>query len=165
MIEKLEEVVRRFERLEADLSNPDILADSGRLQKVAKERSSLEKLVGTYRTYREVLADLKSAHRNPLLLNRERKLCVELTSDATLQRELRQYMTWRPEKLVLRWFGPFFQKRAFALLLVCQRLRATIPKMKLGLNRDIQHMLVRCLSRVEHVYARPYPRPPPTTIL
>jgi peptide chain release factor 1 len=60
MIEKLEEVVRRFERLEADLSNPDILADSARLQKVAKERSSLEKLVGTYRTYRQVLDDLKA---------------------------------------------------------------------------------------------------------
>ena len=58
MIEKLEEVERRFERLTADLSNPETIADSARLQKVARERSSLEKLVETFRQYRKVLADL-----------------------------------------------------------------------------------------------------------
>ncbi|NMO23485.1 peptide chain release factor 1 [Pyxidicoccus fallax] len=58
MIDKLEDVERRFERLTADLSNPDVLADSARLQKVSKERASLEKLVDTFRTYRKVLADL-----------------------------------------------------------------------------------------------------------
>ncbi len=59
MIDKLEEVERRFERLTADLSNPDVLADSTRLQKVSKERAGLEKLVETFRTYRKVLADLQ----------------------------------------------------------------------------------------------------------
>ena len=38
MIDKLEEVERRFERLTADLSNPEMLADSAKLQKVSKER-------------------------------------------------------------------------------------------------------------------------------
>ena len=61
MIEKLEEVERRFERLTADLSNPEVLADSARLQKVAKERSSLEKLVDTFRGYKRVLGDLEAA--------------------------------------------------------------------------------------------------------
>ncbi|MGE6762092.1 peptide chain release factor 1 [Corallococcus interemptor] len=58
MIDKLEEVERRFERLTADLSNPDILADTAKLQKVSKERAGLEKLVETFRGYRKVLADL-----------------------------------------------------------------------------------------------------------
>jgi peptide chain release factor 1 len=58
VIDKLEEVERRFERLTADLSNPEVLADSARLQKVAKERSGLEKLVETFRVYRRVLTDL-----------------------------------------------------------------------------------------------------------
>lgn len=58
MIDKLEDVERRFERLTADLSNPDVLADSARLQKVSKERAGLEKLVDTFRNYRKVLADL-----------------------------------------------------------------------------------------------------------
>ncbi|NRD48573.1 peptide chain release factor 1 [Corallococcus exiguus] len=58
MIDKLEEVERRFERLTADLSNPDILADTAKLQKVSKERAGLERLVETFRAYRKVLADL-----------------------------------------------------------------------------------------------------------
>jgi peptide chain release factor 1 len=63
MIDKLEEVERRFERLTADLSNPETLADAARLQKVARERSSLEKLVGAFRTYRGVLGDLQAAEQ------------------------------------------------------------------------------------------------------
>jgi peptide chain release factor 1 len=61
MIDKLEEVERRFERLTADLSSPQVLADVARLQKVARERSSLEKLVEAFRTYKKVLADLKES--------------------------------------------------------------------------------------------------------
>jgi peptide chain release factor 1 len=61
MIEKLEEVERRFERLTVDLSNPETLGDSAKLQKVAKERSSLEKLVETFRSYKKVLGDLAAA--------------------------------------------------------------------------------------------------------
>src|SRR5688572_23359305 len=60
MIDKLEEVERRFDRLTADLGNPETLNDSGKLQKVAKERSSLEKLVDTFRAYKKVLGDLKA---------------------------------------------------------------------------------------------------------
>jgi peptide chain release factor 1 len=61
MITKLEEVERRFERLTADLSNPETLADSARLQKVAKERSALEKLVETFRAFKVVANELKGA--------------------------------------------------------------------------------------------------------
>jgi peptide chain release factor 1 len=58
MIEKLQEVERRFDRLTAELSHPDTLADSAKLQKLARERASLEKLVESYRQYRSVLEDL-----------------------------------------------------------------------------------------------------------
>jgi peptide chain release factor 1 len=66
VIDKLEEVERRFERLNADLSNPTIVSDPGKLQKVAKERASLEKLVETFRTYKKVIGDLR---QNEELLN------------------------------------------------------------------------------------------------
>ncbi|AKJ02309.1 peptide chain release factor 1 [Archangium gephyra] len=59
MIDKLEEVERKFERLTADLSNPDIISDTAKLQRVSKERAGLEKLVEAFRAYRKVLADLK----------------------------------------------------------------------------------------------------------
>jgi peptide chain release factor 1 len=54
MIDKLEEIERKFERLTADLASPQVLADSTKLQKVAKERSSLEKLVDTFRDYKRL---------------------------------------------------------------------------------------------------------------
>jgi peptide chain release factor 1 len=58
MIDKLEQVERRFERLTADLAHPDVLGDSARLQKVMKERASLEKLVETFRSWRAVRKEL-----------------------------------------------------------------------------------------------------------
>jgi len=63
MIDKLEEVEQRFERLTSDLANPEVLADASRYQKVAKERSSLEKLVETYRTYKKVAGDLSGVEQ------------------------------------------------------------------------------------------------------
>lgn len=59
MIEKLEEVDQRFERLTADLSNPAVIADSARLQKLSRERASIEKLVEAYRGYKRLLSDVK----------------------------------------------------------------------------------------------------------
>jgi len=63
MIDKLEEVERRYDRLEADLANPETLGDSARLTKVMKERSSLERLVSTYREFKAVRRDLEEAER------------------------------------------------------------------------------------------------------
>ncbi len=61
MIDKLEDVERRFERLTADLSNPAIIADSTKLQKLSRERSGLERLVNTYRTYKTIAAEVKDS--------------------------------------------------------------------------------------------------------
>jgi peptide chain release factor 1 len=52
MFQKLDEVELKFERLTHDLADPAVMADSSRLQKVAKERSQLEPLVDTYRSWR-----------------------------------------------------------------------------------------------------------------
>ncbi len=63
MIDKLDEVERRYDRLEADLANPETLGDNARLTKVMKERSSLERIVGVYRAFKSVRADLGEAER------------------------------------------------------------------------------------------------------
>ena len=62
-IDKLDEVERRYDRLEADLANPETLGDSARLTKVMKERSSLERIVRVYRAFKTVRADLTEAER------------------------------------------------------------------------------------------------------
>ena len=61
MIDKLQEIERKFDRLTADLSSPQVLADSTKLQKVARERASLEKLVEAFRTFKKVEQDLTEA--------------------------------------------------------------------------------------------------------
>jgi peptide chain release factor 1 len=58
MIEKLEEVEQRFERLTADLSNPAVIADSARLQKLSRERAGLERLVEAFRGYKRLREEL-----------------------------------------------------------------------------------------------------------
>ena len=66
MIDKLDDVEQRFERLTAELSSPAVLADSAKLQKVSRERASIEKLVETYRAYKRLVSDLTG---NEELLN------------------------------------------------------------------------------------------------
>jgi peptide chain release factor 1 len=63
MIDKLQEIERKFDLLTVELANPQVLADSTRYQKVAKERSSLEKLVDTFREFKKVESDLREAEQ------------------------------------------------------------------------------------------------------
>ena len=58
MDEKLQEIEQRFERLTADLGNPEVIGDRARFSQVAKERSQLEPLVETFREYKRVKVDL-----------------------------------------------------------------------------------------------------------
>jgi peptide chain release factor 1 len=59
MDDKLQEIEQRFERLTADLSNPEVIADRGRFSQVARERSQLEPLVEAFRDFRRVRAELQ----------------------------------------------------------------------------------------------------------
>ena len=70
MIDKLEEVERRFDRLTAEMSNPTVYADSARYQKIARERSGIEKLVETYRVWKKIRDDLKTHNQASLSLDR-----------------------------------------------------------------------------------------------
>ncbi|HEY2027858.1 MAG TPA: PCRF domain-containing protein, partial [Myxococcales bacterium] len=58
MDDKLQEIEQRFERLTADLSNPEVIADRTRFSAVAKERSQLEPLVEAFREYKHKKAEL-----------------------------------------------------------------------------------------------------------
>jgi peptide chain release factor 1 len=56
--EKLQEIEQRFERLTADLGNPEVIGDRARFSQVARERAQLEQLVETFREYKRVKVDL-----------------------------------------------------------------------------------------------------------
>jgi peptide chain release factor 1 len=57
--DKLQKIEQKFERLEADLSDPNVLADPARFRSVAKERAQLEPLVEAYREFRKVRGDVR----------------------------------------------------------------------------------------------------------
>jgi hypothetical protein len=99
-----------------------------------------------------VLADLKLHYCNPLVPNYLNELCVGLAREPELKKALQEYACWQPHRLAMEWFGPLLQKRAFALLLVCYRLKSKRPKLLAGLNRDIRHLLIKYASRVEYIY-------------
>src|SRR5581483_1159635 len=64
MWERLEELVRRYEQLTAEMARPEVAADYARYQELAKEQSQLEGTAALYRRYQraaEGLADARAA--------------------------------------------------------------------------------------------------------
>jgi hypothetical protein len=77
------------------------------------------------------LKDLKN--NNKLLRNADwispfsLKYIEDLTSNVELKKELRLYARWSPSPVQKTWwYGPFFRRRAYTLMLVCLRYR--IPR-------------------------------------
>lgn len=59
MIEKLEELEKRFETVNTELSDPNIASDMKRMTALGKEFKELEKIVNTGRKYRRLLSDIE----------------------------------------------------------------------------------------------------------
>ena len=57
----LETLERRFEQLEAEMAQPEVAADYGRLEKLARQRASIEGTVERYLRYRKIRDDLDGA--------------------------------------------------------------------------------------------------------
>jgi len=58
MLDKIEELERRFQELEALLSDPTVIANQPEFRKLSREHSDLAPLVDAYRRYRKVLEDI-----------------------------------------------------------------------------------------------------------
>ena len=58
MFQKLHEVENRFQELERLLSDPKVLANPKEMQKLARERAELSKLVESYRVYKKVSEEI-----------------------------------------------------------------------------------------------------------
>lgn len=57
----LDEKFARFEELERQMNDPEVLADSSRLAAVAREHGSLSKLCGKYRRFKRLNAEIEEA--------------------------------------------------------------------------------------------------------
>jgi len=58
MKELLDEKLGRFEELEAQMSDPEVLGDSSRMAAVAREHGSLAKLATKYRRFKELIVEI-----------------------------------------------------------------------------------------------------------
>jgi peptide chain release factor 1 len=63
MIDKLTEIERRFESIEADFSNPNVASNPREMQRLGKTRSDLEPVVQTIRAYKKTLTELAEAEQ------------------------------------------------------------------------------------------------------
>ncbi|WP_029520419.1 peptide chain release factor 1 [Persephonella sp. IF05-L8] len=61
ILEKLDKIEDKLKKLEAELSNPEVLKDQKKLQQVAKEHKETEHLYKLYKEYKKVEQDIKEA--------------------------------------------------------------------------------------------------------
>lgn len=61
VLEKLQSIEDRYEKLNELLSDPEVISDSKKLREYSKEQSDLEDVVQTYRKYKEVASQLDDA--------------------------------------------------------------------------------------------------------
>jgi peptide chain release factor 1 len=61
MFGKLEDILRRFEDINAELSNPDVVNDQNRFRSLMKEQNSLEPLVTTYTQYKKTKQSIEDS--------------------------------------------------------------------------------------------------------
>ena len=58
----LDNTLTRFEELERAMSDPDVLADSNRLQRVAREHGTIAKMATKYRRFKQLNAQIEEAN-------------------------------------------------------------------------------------------------------
>jgi peptide chain release factor 1 len=61
--DKLDQLEARYDELTAQLSSPEVFADSARYQKLAKQHAELAELVAKHREYKQIEKDLAGAHQ------------------------------------------------------------------------------------------------------
>lgn len=59
VIGKLEEIKRRYEELDEELSSPEVISDPSKLKKVGKEQAELADIVKVYREYTDVCREIE----------------------------------------------------------------------------------------------------------
>ncbi len=75
MFEKLEDVEKRYEELNAKISDPEVIARQNEWKQLMKEHSDISEVVAKYREYKKVLKDLEEAKQ--MLNDKELKELAE----------------------------------------------------------------------------------------
>ena len=97
--EKLDQLGTRYDELTQQLSTAEIVADSARFQKVAKQHAELEEIVAKHREYRQVEKDLAGAHQ--MIVEAEDAEMKQLAHEEEKQLTARKEVIERELKLLL----------------------------------------------------------------
>ena len=85
MFDKLEEVQRKFQKLERDLQNPAIIQDSTKYQKLLREHGEMEPLVTAYKAYSDCVKGIEESKE--ILKNSKEEELKELAKLEVLELE------------------------------------------------------------------------------
>ena len=66
LTEKLDQLESRYQEMTQQLSDPVVIGDSARLQKLAKQHAELEEIVAKHREYKQIEKDLSGVHEMAL---------------------------------------------------------------------------------------------------
>ena len=63
LTEKLDQLDSRYEEMTQQLSSAEVVGDSARFQKIAKQHAELEEIVAKHREYKQIVKDLAGVHQ------------------------------------------------------------------------------------------------------
>jgi peptide chain release factor 1 len=97
--EKLDQLGARYDELTQQLSTQELVSDSARFQKVAKQHADLEEIVAKHREYRQIEKDLAGAHQ--MFIEADDAEMKQLAHDEEKQLAARKESVERELKLLL----------------------------------------------------------------
>jgi len=99
LFEKLDQIESRYDEMTRELSSPEILADSGRYQKLAKTHAEMGEIVAKYREWKDIEKGLQGAKQ--LLAEAEDAEMKQMAHDEARELEARRETVERELKLLL----------------------------------------------------------------
>src|SRR3989440_9492894 len=97
--EKLDQLGARYDELTQQLSTAEIVSDSSRFQKVAKQHAELEEIVEKHREYKQIEKDLAGAHQ--MFIEAEDAEMKQMAHDEEKELTARKEAVERELKLLL----------------------------------------------------------------
>ena len=97
--EKLDQLGARYDELTQQLSTAELVSDSSKFQKVAKQHAELEEIVAKHREYKQIEKDLTGAHQ--MFLEADDAEMKQMAHDEEKQLSERKEIVERELKLLL----------------------------------------------------------------
>jgi peptide chain release factor 1 len=99
LTEKLDQLDTRYQEMTRELSNPEVIADSARFQKLAKQHAEFEEIVTKHREFKQIEQELAGAHQ--MVLESEDAEMRRMAQDEEKQLTARKEAVERELKLLL----------------------------------------------------------------